>query len=72
MNNREPSTEQASALHAALFPRVNFLLRLSWRLEDLRFPADDPLRAAAKRADDSAMRLHQEAHRLSVRIGSVW
>jgi hypothetical protein len=70
MNSRELTAEQAHALHAALFPHVNYLLRLSRRLEVLRFPADDPLRVAATRAYDSAWQLYQEAHRLSVRMGS--
>jgi hypothetical protein len=70
MESRELSAEQTGELRAALIPHINYLLRLSPRLEDLRFRADNPLRVAATRAYRSAWRLYQEAHRLSVRMGS--
>lgn len=69
MNSSEISVAQARALHEALFPHVNYLLRLQRRLEDLRFPADDPLRAAVDRAYDAAWNLSREAHNLAVRMG---
>jgi hypothetical protein len=70
MDSTELSQEQAGELHAALFKHLNFLLRLKNRLEELRFPADDPLRVAATDAYTACWKLSQEAHRLSVRMGS--
>jgi hypothetical protein len=60
---------QASRLYEALFPHVDYLLRLKKRLEDLRFAEDDPLLVAAAKAYDAAWELSQEAHRRSVRMG---
>ena len=64
------TAEQASKLYEALFPHVNYLLRLKKRLEDLRFADDDPLRVAATKAYEAAWELRQEAHRRSVRMGA--
>jgi hypothetical protein len=69
MNSTDLTVSQARELYAALFPHVNYLLRLTRRLEELRFPADDPLRLAANRAYDAAWKLSQEAHHLAVRMG---
>jgi hypothetical protein len=44
MTSDDLTAEQASKLYEALFPHVNYLLRLKKRWEDLRFPEDDPLR----------------------------
>ena len=65
MTSDDLTAEQASRLYEALFPHVNYLLRLKKRLEDLRFADDDPLRLAATKAYDSAWELRQEAHRRS-------
>ena len=43
MTSDDLTAEQASRLYEALFPHVNYLLRLKKRLEDLRFAEDDPL-----------------------------
>ncbi len=69
MTSDELTAEQASRLYEALFPHVNYLLRLKKRLEDLRFAADDPLRLAATRAYEAAWELRQEAHRRSEQMG---
>jgi hypothetical protein len=47
----------------------NFLLRLKRRCEELRFPADDPLRVLATNAYDAAWRLSLEIHSRSVSMG---
>ena len=69
MNSTDITAAQARKLHEALFPHVNYLLRLTRRLEDLRFPADDPLRVAVANAYDAVWRLSQEAHHLAIRMG---
>ena len=69
MTSDDLTAEQASQLYEALFPHVNYLLRLKKRLEDLRFAEDDPLRVAATKAYEAAWELRQEAHRRSVRMG---
>jgi hypothetical protein len=69
MTSDDVTADQASRLYEALFPHVNFLLRLQKRFEDLRFPEDDPLRLAATKAYEAAWELRQEAHRQSVRMG---
>ena len=69
MTSDDLTAEQASRLYEALFPHVNYLLRLKNRLEDLRFADDDPLRLAVTKAYEAAWELRQEAHRRSVRMG---
>jgi len=69
MNSDDLTAAQARELHDALFPHLNYLLRLKRRLEELRFPADDPLRVAATDAYEAAWRLSREAHVLAVRLG---
>lgn len=68
MTSDDLTAEQASRLYEALFPHVNYLLRLKKRLEDLRFPQDDPLRVAASEAYEAAWNLSQKAHSLSIRM----
>ena len=65
----DTSKNTAGELHDALFPHLNYLLRLMRRLEELRFPADDSLRVAATNAYDAACRLSREARNLAVRLG---
>ena len=69
MTSDDLTAEQASRLYKALFPHVNYLLRLKKRLEDPCFVDDDPLRLAATKAYEAAWELRQEAHRRSVRMG---
>jgi hypothetical protein len=69
MTSDDLTAVQASRLYEALFPHVNYLLRLKKRLEELRFAEDDPLLVAAAKAYDAAWELSQEAHRRSVRMG---
>lgn len=63
------TAEQASELYGGLFRHVNYLLRLKRRMEDLRFPHDDPLYVAATAAYDAAWRLRQQVHGLSTQMG---
>lgn len=60
------TTDQAYKLSQALFPHVNYLLRLKERCAEV-LPASDPLRLAAERAYQAAWELSREAHRRSVR-----
>ena len=60
------TTEQAYRLHQALYPHVNYLLRLKKRCDEV-LPPTDPLRVAADRAYQAAWELSREAHRRSVR-----
>jgi hypothetical protein len=60
------TTDQAYRLHQALYPHVNYLLRLKKRCDEVLPPAD-PLRVAADRAYQAAWELSREAHRRSVR-----
>jgi hypothetical protein len=69
MTSDDLTAEQASRLYEALFPHVDYLLRLKKRLGDLRFADNDPLRVAATKAYEAAWELRQEAHRRSVRMG---
>ncbi len=71
MTSDDLTAEQASRLYEALFPHVNYLLRLKKRLEDLRFADDDPLRLAATKAYEAAWELRQEAHRRFVQLGCL-
>ena len=64
------SREQASRLYDALFPHVNFLLRLKKRCDEV-LAADDPLRVAAGQAYEAAWRLSREAHSLSYGHGAL-
>jgi hypothetical protein len=69
MTSDDLTADQASRLYEALFPHVNYLLRLKKRLEELRFAEDDPLLVAATKAYDAVCELRHEAHRRSVRMG---
>jgi hypothetical protein len=60
------ATFQAHRLYQALYPHVNYLLRLKERCDDVLPPADS-LRVAADRAYQAAWALSREAHRQSVR-----
>jgi hypothetical protein len=54
MNSHDLTPAQASKLYSELFGHVKYLLRLRKRMEDLRFPHDDPLYVAATAAYDAA------------------
>jgi hypothetical protein len=68
MTSDNLTADQASRLYDALFPHVNYLLRLKKRLEDLRFAGYDPLRLAAAKAYEADWGATPEAHRRSIRI----
>ncbi|MFL5341112.1 MAG: hypothetical protein ACJ8F7_13275 [Gemmataceae bacterium] len=65
----ELTTEQTSQLGKALFPHVNYLYRLKRRMEQLRFPPNDPLYVRVVAAYDAAWRLSREVHYLSCSTG---
>jgi hypothetical protein len=69
MTSDDLTAEQASKLYEALFPHVNYLLRLKKRLEDLRFDDIDPLLLATTKACEAVWELRQEAHRRSEQKG---
>jgi hypothetical protein len=69
VNSHDLTPEQAARLYESLFPHDNCLLLFKKRLEELRFPEDDPLRLAAAAAYEAAWRLNREAHSQSVRMG---
>ena len=60
------TTDQAYRLCQALYPHVNYLLRLKKRCDEA-LPSSDQLRVAADRAYQAAWELSREAHRQSVR-----
>jgi hypothetical protein len=67
MDNRL-TADEASRLYDALFPHVNYLLRLKKRFEELRI-IDDPLYAEACNAYQAAWSLMQAVHDRSTRMG---
>ncbi len=68
MDNRL-TADEASRLYDALFPHVNYLLRLRKRFEELRI-ADDPLYAEVCDAYQAAWSLRQAVHGRSTRMGA--
>ncbi len=69
MDSHELTVEQASQLHTALFSHLNYLLRLKKRMQELRFPDDDPLYLSVTAAYDAVWRLRQQTHGLSTPMG---
>lgn len=59
------TAEQAAALYTALFDHLNYLWRVKRRMEELRFPEDDPLYRATRAAYDALWQLRQRVHSLS-------
>ena len=56
---------QAATINKALFPNLNYLLRLRRRMEQVGFPPDDKLYLLVCKAYDAVYRLHVETHYLS-------
>jgi hypothetical protein len=67
--NNGITTDEASRLYDALFPHVNYLLRLKKRFEELRI-VDDPLYAEVCEAYHAAWSLRQAVHSRSTRMGA--
>ena len=62
MTNDDLTAEQLSAIAKALFPGVNYLLRLKARMQAKGFEPDDPLFVLACAAHEATNRLRLEVH----------
>jgi hypothetical protein len=69
MDSDQLTAEQAGRLYAALFPHVNYPLRLLKRMHELRFRDDDAFYRAVREAFEVVWRLRQEAHSMSTQMG---
>jgi hypothetical protein len=65
MNSNDLTYAQARQIHHALFPLVNYLVRLRNRMNARGFPPTDELFIEVEHAYDAACRLSNMAHRLS-------
>ena len=65
MNSTTIEKWQAAKIHEALFPGLNYLLRLRRRLEKVGFPPDDNLYLHVCAAYAATYRLSMKAHYLS-------
>ena len=65
MNSTTIEKWQAAKIHAALFPGVNYLLRLRERMEKVGFPHDDDFYQHVCAAYEAANRLRNKVHYLS-------
>lgn len=63
------TADEASRLYDALYPHVNYLLRLKNRFEELRI-VDDPLYAEVCDAYHAVWSLRQAAHSRSTQMGA--
>ena len=59
MTSADLRAEQSAALEAALTQQVKYLCRLVNRMDQLRWPHDDPLYARAMRARDALVALRE-------------
>jgi hypothetical protein len=62
MNADDIDHDHANRLHVALFPGLNFLVRLLHRMEAKGFPPDDPLFKLVSAAYDWSHRLYMDLH----------
>ena len=62
MNSDDLTNEQATAINTALFPGVNFLVRLKTRMEKAGFPQNDKLYELVAAAYEASWRLSHELH----------
>jgi len=58
MNGDDLTKDQAGALATALFPSINYLLRMKKRMYGAGFPPDDPLLVLTENAYDAVQRLY--------------
>lgn len=64
MKSSDLSPEQARAVAEVTTRQAKYLSRLTWRMEQVGFPKDDPLYAKAMRARDAALALLEFAQEL--------
>ena len=62
MNCDDLTHEQAMALNTALFPGVNFLVRLKTRMQKAGFPQNDKVYQLVCEAYEASWRLSHELH----------
>jgi hypothetical protein len=65
MNSDDLTKEQAKALSTALYPGVNFLVRLKGRMQKAGFPQSDKLYQLVVAAYDASWLLSHELHYMS-------
>jgi hypothetical protein len=65
MNRNDIENWQAKRIGEALYPTVNYLVRLRRRMEQLRFPHDDPLYKRVCEAHEAMNRLRLDVHYLT-------
>jgi hypothetical protein len=65
MNSDDLTKEQAAALKTALFPGINFLVRLKSRMQKAGFPQTDKLFELVCAAYDASWLLSHELHYMS-------
>jgi hypothetical protein len=65
MTSDDLTKSQAKAIREALFPGVNYLVRLKTRMEKSGFPGDDKLYQLVCEAYEASWRLSMEVHYLS-------
>ena len=65
MDRAAVTKDQAKTINKALFPSLNYLVRLKERMEKVGFPQDDKLFLMVCKAYDAVLRLHVETHYLS-------
>ena len=64
MDSKTIKPWQAKAIYEALFPGVNYLIRLRQRMEATGFPPDDQLYRKVRAAHDALNDLRLTAHHL--------
>ena len=62
MTSDDISKSQAAVIQKALFPGVNYLVRLRTRMEKAGFPQNDKLYKLVQAACDAAQQLSNEVH----------
>ena len=65
MNRDDVTKAQAKRIHAALWPSANYLARLRRRMEQRRFPHNDPLYVRVCATNEELNRLMMDLHYLS-------
>jgi hypothetical protein len=62
MKTEDLSPEQLEKLYAAIWPRMNYIVRLEKRLKELGFKEEEPLRAKVLAARNAMQALHIQIH----------
>ena len=69
MQSKQLTLAQARRIHEALFPGVNYLVRMRNRMDKVGFHPDDPLFQRVCKAYNASWELSNEMHRLSCKSG---